>query len=77
MTFDVKEIVSEVVEKIKSDENFRESFEKDPVRTIEKIIGVDLPDGSIDEIKAKVGTDWISNALEGLGSLFGKNNLYE
>jgi len=76
MALDIKEIISNVVEKIKNDGNIKESFEKDPVKTIERIIGVDLPDdiadGVISGIKTKIGADGISDALEGLGSLFGK-----
>lgn len=47
---DMKEKVTEVVEKIKKDPGLFKEFQKEPVKTIEKIVGMDLPDELIEKI---------------------------
>ena len=41
---DIKEQINKVVEEISKNPNIKEQFEKEPVKLIEKLIGVDLPD---------------------------------
>ena len=64
---EIKEKIDEIVEKIKSDKNIAAKFQKDPIATVEKLIGIDLPneqvDAVVDFIKAKIGVDKISDAL--------------
>ena len=77
---DIKAKIEELVEKIKSDKDLLAKFKADPIKTIEGIIGIDLPDDKIkqvvDGIKAKLALDDIEDKLDGLGSklggLFGK-----
>ena len=73
---DIKEKAEEIVSKIKNDKNFKAKFEKDPVKTIEGIIGVDLPDEIImkivDIVKAKLTGDVVNDVASKLGGLFGK-----
>lgn len=73
---DIKEKVEEIVAKIKSDKDLKAKFEKDPVKAIEGIIGIDLPDEAInkviDAVKAKLTADTISDVASKLGGLFGK-----
>lgn len=70
---DIKAKINELVEKIKGDENLLANFKSEPVKTVEKLIGVDLPDDKIasivDGIKAKISFDSIGDKL---GGLFGK-----
>jgi len=70
---DIKAKIEELVAKIKGDKTVREGFEKDPVKTVEGLIGVDLPDDQIkqvvDGVKAKLNLDSIGSKL---GGLFGK-----
>ncbi len=70
---DIKAKINELVDKIKSDENLMENFKNDPIKTVEGIIGMDLPDDQIqsivDGIKAKISLDSIGSKL---GGLFGK-----
>ena len=47
---DIKEKVTEVVEKIKNDPKLLAEFEKEPVKTVEKIVGMDLPDELIEKV---------------------------
>ena len=73
---DIKAKIEELVEKLKSDDKLMEKFQKDPIGTIEGLIGIDLPNDQIekiaDGIKAKIGVDKLAGALGGLGGLFGK-----
>ena len=73
---EIKEKIEELVEKIKSDKDVMAKFQKDPVATVEKLIGIDLPNDQIeklaDAVKAKMDMDKLGDALGGLGSLFGK-----
>ena len=76
---DIKEIkdkVEEVVAKIQNDDKLLEQFKKEPVKTVEELAGVDLPDDQlqkvVDGIKAKFALDDIGDKLGGLKNLFGK-----
>ncbi len=72
----LKDKAEEIIEKIKSDKTIASKFEKDPVSTVEGLLGIDLPNDQIealvDFIKAKIDIDKIGNALGGLKGLFGK-----
>lgn len=70
---DMKEQISKVVEEVSKNPNIKAQFEKEPVKVIEKIIGVDLPDDIvmkiIDGVKAKLTMDNVSKvagALKGV-----------
>ena len=47
---DIKEKVTEVVEKIKNDPELFAEFQKDPVKAVEKVVGIDLPDELIEKV---------------------------
>ena len=70
---DIKAKIEELVNKIKSDDALRAQFQKEPVKALESLLGVDLPDDQIkqlvDGIKAKLAVDNIGSVL---GGLFGK-----
>lgn len=72
----LKDKMEEIVEKIKSDKNIAAKFQKDPISTVEELLGIDLPNDQleklVDAIKAKINLDKASDALSGLGKLFGK-----
>ena len=72
----LKEKAEEIIEKIKNDKQIALKFQKDPVATVESLLGVDLPNDQIeslvDFIKAKIDMEKIGNALGGLMGLFGK-----
>lgn len=71
---DIKEKISEVVEKITSDKELKAKFEKNPIKAIEEILGVDLPDDMVEKIvdgvKAKISMDSISDVASKLKGLF-------
>ncbi len=71
---DIKEKIEEIVEKVKGDDNLLKKFKDDPVKTVEKLLGVDLPDDVIekvvDGVKAKISVDKLSGAMDSLKKLF-------
>lgn len=73
---DIKEKIEAMVKKLLSDKNLMEKFEKNPVKVVEELLGVDLPDDMvnqiIDGVKAKINLDKVGDALKGLSGLFGK-----
>ncbi|MBQ8816569.1 MAG: hypothetical protein IJZ84_04710 [Lachnospiraceae bacterium] len=73
---DVKELVEKLVDKIKDSDSLKEQFDKEPVKVIEKFLGVDLPDEIvekvIDGVKAKITLDKVSDVAGALKGLFGK-----
>lgn len=72
----LKDKIDEIVGKLKSDKDLLNKFNKEPVKTLESLLGVDLPDDQVqalvDGVKAKLNLDKLGDALGGLGSLFGK-----
>ncbi len=73
---DIKELIEKVVDAIKDNDNIKEQFEKEPVKVIEKFLGVDLPDEIvekvIDGVKAKITLDKVSDVAGTLKGLFKK-----
>ena len=71
---DIKAKIDEIVNKVKSDPDIASKFQKDPIKTVEGILGVDLPDDVIkqivDGVKAKVNVDELKGKLGALGGLF-------
>lgn len=70
---DIKAKIEELVNKIKADKNLLSKFQKDPISTVEEMLGVDLPNDQVEKlvegIKAKIDLDKLGSAL---GGLFGK-----
>ena len=50
MAIDVKELIEKAVELLTKDENLMESFKKEPIKTIEKLLNIDLPDEALESI---------------------------
>ncbi|MCI9298132.1 MAG: hypothetical protein HFI10_11935 [Lachnospiraceae bacterium] len=71
---DVKGQINKIVEEISKNPNIKEEFEKEPVKVIEKVIGIDLPDDVvmkiIDGVKAKITIDGVSKAADALKGMF-------
>ena len=66
----MKEKVDEIVKKVQSDPTMLANFQKNPVKVVEGIIGVDLPDDQInsiiDAVKAKINIDKFGSSIKGL-----------
>ena len=75
MDINLKEKIEELVKKITANESLRSGFAKNPVATVEKLLGVDLPDEQIqklvDGIRAKLTADKLSDAAGSILNLFG------
>jgi len=73
-TMDIKGQISKIVEEVSKNPNMKEQFEKEPVKAIEKIIGIDLPDDVImkiiDGVKAKLTIDGVSKTADVLKGMF-------
>lgn len=71
---DLKEKIEAILEEIKKNPDIKKDFEKDPVKAIEKLIGIDLPDDVIEKIidgvKAKLTMDNVSKIAGALKDLF-------
>ena len=72
----VKDKAEELITKIATDKKFAAKFKKDPVKAVESVIGIDLPDEKInaiiDMVKAKVTVDTATNLLGKFKTLLNK-----
>lgn len=71
---DIKAKIDEIVEKIKADNTLLTKFQKDPIPTVEGLIGIDLPDdlvrNVVEGVKAKIKLDSVGDLLGGMKKLF-------
>ena len=76
MDINVKEIITETAEKLLKDEKLRKQFMDDPVKALEKLLNIDLPnellDPVVDGIKAKLTVDTVQDVFEDASKLFKK-----
>lgn len=76
MNIDVKQIITETAEKLLKDEKLRKQFLNDPVKTLEKLLNIDLPnellDPVVDGIKAKLTVDTVQDVLGDASNLLKK-----
>lgn len=67
---DIKAKAEEIVAKIKGDSKLLEKFKANPIKTVEGLIGIDLPDDQVqkivDYVKAKIDVGSIADKLGGL-----------
>ena len=72
---DIKEIIENIVEEITKNKNIKEEFEKEPVKVIERIVNVDLPDELvekvIDGVKAKITLDKLDDVADTVSDIAG------
>ena len=70
----IKEKIEEIVEKLMKDANLKARFMKEPIKVVEELIGIDLPDDKIEKIidgvKAKITLDKLDDAFDTLKKLF-------
>ncbi len=73
---DIKEQIKKAVDSITKDKKLQEQFQKEPVKALESILGVDLPDDVINQViqgvKAKLTVENVSDAVDALKGLFNK-----
>jgi uncharacterized protein YpuA (DUF1002 family) len=66
----MKDKINEIVDKVKNDKDFAKKFSKEPIKAVEEVVGVDLPDDQInkiiDTVKAKINVDKGISKITGL-----------
>lgn len=71
MAFDVKEMVEDIVEKIKKDPKLLSEFKDDPAKVLSTLTGLSIPEEQlqavITAVKAKITTDDVADKLGALG----------
>jgi uncharacterized protein YpuA (DUF1002 family) len=69
-TVDIKSKIEELTAKIKNDKDFEKKFKENPVKAVEEVLGVDLPDDKVnsivDGVKAHITADNVKNTVGGL-----------
>lgn len=67
---DLKAKATELVEKVKNNPALLKEFQENPVKVVETLLGMDLPDDQIRQlaelIKAKIDLDKVGSLLGGL-----------
>ena len=67
---DIREKIEELWEKITADDGILERFEEEPIKTVEKLLGIDLPDEKLRELvaalMAKLKMENIDDKLDAL-----------
>lgn len=75
--FDVKELAEKAIDTIKGDDNLLASFKENPIKVVEKVLKVDLPDEILEKIvevvKTKINVDDAKETLGKIAGLFGKD----
>lgn len=70
----IKKKIDEIVKKVKEDKDFAKKFKSNPIKAVEGILGVDLPDDQIEKIvdgvKAKISLDNAGDLLSKAKGLF-------
>ena len=74
LNFDLKAKIEEAVKKLQSDPALLQKFQKEPIKALEALFGVDLPDEQLKPlvagIQAKLAASDIGSKLEDLKNLF-------
>ncbi len=73
---ELKEKIEEIVKKLTENKDLLSDFKKEPIKTVEKLLGIDLPDEKleaiVDGVKAKITMDKIDDLTDGkLGDALG------
>ncbi|MBD5498395.1 MAG: hypothetical protein HDR11_11615 [Lachnospiraceae bacterium] len=71
---DIKEKIEGIVEKVTKDKSLMDKFQKNPTKTVEELVGVDLPDDVVEKVvegvKGKISVDKLSGVAESIKKLF-------
>jgi hypothetical protein len=65
----IKKKIEEVVKKVKEDKDFAKKFKSNPIKAVEDLLGIDLPDDKINNIVEGVQAKL---TLDNAGDLFSK-----
>lgn len=71
---DIKGKIEEIVNKVKSDKDFAAKFKSEPIKAVESVLDMDLPDDQINSViegvKAKVSLDQAGGLLGSVKKIF-------
>lgn len=71
---EIKDLIKKLADKVQEDDEIKELFKKEPIKAVEKILGVDLPDDVvkkiIDGVKASITIEDAKDLLGSLKKLF-------
>jgi hypothetical protein len=71
---EIKDLIKKLADKVQSDDEIKALFKKEPIKAVEKILGVDLPDDVvkkiIDGVKASITIEDAKDLLGSLKKLF-------
>ena len=74
LKFDIKAKAEEIVEKLKKDPALLKRVQDDPIKTLETLTGIDLPDEQLKPVvaavKAKLATADLGDVLGAVKGLF-------
>lgn len=74
MSIDIKAKIEEVAARLQKDPSLLQDFQKDPVKTLERLTGIDLPEEQLqplaDGIRAKLAVSELGGMMDGLKKLF-------
>lgn len=73
---DIQKIIAQAVKTLTENEELLKAFNKNPAKTLEQMLGINLPDDQVNAvvagIKAKLGLDDVLEMAGKLKGLFGK-----
>ena len=72
MIMDIKEQIEKLVKSILADEALKKTFQTEPIKAVEHVLGVDLPDDIIESIIAGVKAQLTAEQLSGAAKLLKK-----
>ena len=71
---ELKDKIEEIVKKLTENKDLLDDFKKNPIKVVEKLIVIDLPDEKleavVDGVKAKMAVDDVKDVLGALKKLF-------
>ncbi|MDO4276911.1 MAG: hypothetical protein Q4D16_24895 [Eubacteriales bacterium] len=62
----LKEMIEKVEEKLKNDDAFKASLVKEPVKTLENLLGIDIPEDTLKDIMDAVKDKLEGNTVSGI-----------
>ena len=69
---EIKELIEKLVREVTKNESIKKLWDDEPVKAIEKVLGVDLPDDIVEKVIAGVKAQMTADKLEDAAKLLKK-----
>ena len=69
---EIKELIEKLVREVTKNESVKKLWDDEPVKAIEKVLGVDLPDDIVEKVIAGVKAQMTADKLEDAAKLLKK-----